>query len=131
MMKKNFAFLILRISLGIVFLSFGLGKFQNDIWAQTIKGMDLFMKLPWNVNISVILIGSMETVTGLALITGLFTRFFAGLAAFQLIDILILLRFEETRDIGLLGAAIYMAIGKNDFFSLNGLLKKIRKEGRK
>ena len=84
------------------------------------------MKLPWDVNISVILIGTMETITGLALIAGLFTRFFAGLAALQLISILILLKFEETRDIGLLGAAIYMMIDKNDSFSLDGLLKNKR-----
>jgi uncharacterized membrane protein YphA (DoxX/SURF4 family) len=123
MEKRNIAFLILRVSLGVVFLLFGIGKFQNDIWAQTIKSMEFFMKFPWDVNISVILIGTMETLTGLALILGLFTRFFAGLAALQLISILILLKFEETRDIGLLGAAIYTMVGSNDFFSLDGLLK--------
>ena len=126
MEKKNIAFLILRISLGVVFLLFGIGKFQNDIWAQTIKTMEFFVKLPWDVNISVILIGTMETITGLALITGLFTRFFAGLAALQLICILILLKFEETRDIGLLGAAIYITIDKNNPFSLDSLLRNKR-----
>jgi len=56
-MKNNFVSLIMRISLGTVFLMFGIGKFRNDIWAETIKGMDFFLKLPWNVNISVVVIG--------------------------------------------------------------------------
>ena len=103
---------------------FGIGKFRGDIWAETIKGMDFFLKLPWNVSISVYLIGALEVLTGVALIIGLFTRFFATLAVTQLIGILILLKFEEARDIGLLGMAIYMAIVENDAFAIDGLWRK-------
>lgn len=123
-LKNKFAFLIMRVSLGVVFLIFGIGKFRNDIWAETIKTMDFFIKLPWDVNISVILIGAIETLTGIALTIGLFTRFFAAVAAAQLIGILILLKFEETRDIGLLGMAIYMAIANNDCFGIDVLRRK-------
>ena len=117
-------YLFLRVSLGVVFVIFGLGKFQNDIWAQTIKAMDIFMKLPWNVNLSVFLIGTVETLTGVALIIGLFPRIFAAIAALQLTGILILLKFGEVRDIGLLGMAIYMALSNNDSFSVCSFWKK-------
>lgn len=129
-MKNKLAFLIIRVSLGIVFLIFGIGKFKNDIWAETIKAMYFFLKLPWDVNISVIVIGVIEALTGIALIIGLFTCFFAALAAAQLLGILILLKFEETRDIGLLGMAIYMAIVNNDSFGIDWLWKR-RKGGAK
>jgi uncharacterized membrane protein YphA (DoxX/SURF4 family) len=125
-MKNKFMFLIMRVSLGVVFLLFGIGKFRNDLWAETIRTMDFFTKLPWSVNISVVLVGIMEILTGGALIIGIFTRFFAAAAAFQLIAILILLRFEEIRDIGLLGMAICMAIVKEDSFGVDWSLKKRR-----
>lgn len=123
-MKNRFAFLILRLSLGLVFLIFGIGKFRNDAWAQTIRNMDFFLRLPWDIGVSVFLIGLTETVTGLALITGLLTRFFAVMAALQLSAILVLLNFQETRDIGLLGAAIYIAVVNDCFFSICSVCRK-------
>ena len=126
-MKNKLAFLVMRVSLGIVFLIFGMGKFRNDIWAETIRNMDFFLKLPWDVNASIFLIGISEIITGIALIVGLFTRFFSGLAAAQLFGILFLLKFEEARDIGLLGMAVYMAIAKNGSFGMDWFLAK-RKE---
>lgn len=123
-MKNKLAFLAMRVSLGIVFLIFGIGKFRNDIWVETIRTMDFFTRLPWDVDISVALIGITEILTGAALIIGLFRRFFAAAAAAQLIGILILLKFQETRDIGLLGMAIYMAIVNNDFFAIGRLWRK-------
>lgn len=127
-MKRNFAFLILRVGLGIVFLLFGIGKFQNDVWTQTIKTMNFFLVLPWDVGISVTLAGIIEIITGAALIIGLFPRFFAGLAAVQLAMILILLKFEEIRDIGLLGAALYIALVKDESLSVVWLWKKRKEE---
>ncbi len=123
-MKNRFAFLILRLSLGLVFLIFGIGKFRNDVWAQTIRSMDFFLSLPWDVGVSVFLIGLTETITGLALITGFFTRFFAVIAALELSAILVLLNFQENRDIALLGSAIYIAIVNERFFSVSSLWKK-------
>ncbi len=123
-MKKNIAFLFLRVGLGVVFLVFGIGKFQNDIWAQTMRTMNFFLALPWDVNISVILVGIVEAITGVALITGLFARFFAGTAAIQLMGILVLLKFEEVRDIGLLGAAIYIALIYDESLTITLFWKK-------
>lgn len=127
-MRNKLAFLIMRASLGMVFLIFGIGKFRNDIWAETIRTMDFFTKLPWSADTSVMLIGLVEILTGTALLIGLFTRFFAAIAAAQLMGILVLLKFEETRDIGLLGMAIYMAISNEDFFGVDWFWKK-RKGG--
>jgi uncharacterized membrane protein YphA (DoxX/SURF4 family) len=123
-MKNKLAFLAIRVTLGIVFLLFGIGKFRNDIWAETMRTMDFFIRLPWNVNISVALVGITEILTGLALIIGLFTRFFAAVAAAQLIGILILLKFQETRDIGLLGMAIYITMVNEDYLAIDRLWRK-------
>ena len=103
---------------------FGIGKLKNDIWAETIKTMAFFTKLPWDVNLSILVIGIFEIFTGVALIIGLFTRFFALLASAQLLGILILLKCEEVRDIGLLGAVIYMSIVKNNAFGVDYLLAR-------
>ncbi|MDD4956471.1 MAG: DoxX family protein [Candidatus Omnitrophica bacterium] len=110
-MRERIPYLILRISLGVVFLVFGIGKFQDDHWARTIRTMEPFISMPWDVSVSVLVIGFMELITGAALILGTLTRLFAVLAGLQLVAILILLGFQETRDIGLLGAAFYLAFG--------------------
>jgi uncharacterized membrane protein YphA (DoxX/SURF4 family) len=123
-MKNKLAFLAMRVALGIVFLIFGIGKFKNDLWAETIRTMDFFLRLPWDVNISLAFIGIAEMLTGAALIIGLSTRFFAAVAAAQLIGILILLKFQETRDIGLLGMAVYMIFVRDESFSVDYLWKK-------
>ena len=118
-MKNKIAFTILRVGLGVVFLIFGIGKFQGDIWAETIKGMEIFQSLPWSVDITVLLIGASEVATGTFLILGIFTRLFAAVASLQLITILFLLQFQEIRDIGLLAAAVYMALARNKSIELD------------
>jgi uncharacterized membrane protein YphA (DoxX/SURF4 family) len=122
--SHKIAVLLLRVSLGTVFLIFGIGKFQNDIWAQTIRNMDIFRGLPWSLDLTVLMIGVVETITGAGLIAGIFTRFFAALAAAQLTGIIILLKFEETRDIGLLGAALYLAMAGMETWGLGNIWKR-------
>ncbi|MGE5280415.1 MAG: DoxX family protein [Deltaproteobacteria bacterium] len=107
--QNRWLFLIPRVSLGVVFLIFGIGKFRDDLWAQTIRSMDFFGHLPWPVQVSVVAIGILETVTGALLVLGCLTRVAAGLAAMELCGILFLLNFQEVRDIGLLGMAVYLA----------------------
>lgn len=100
--------LILRCGLGLVFLIFGAGKFRGDEWADTMRSMEFFSYLPWSVDASIVAVGAIEVLTGIALIAGRYTRFFAGLAAAQLSAILILLYcygIREVRDIGLLAMA--------------------------
>jgi len=124
-MKHKIAYFILRLSLGAIFLTFGIGKFQNDYWARTIKAMEFFINLPWDVTLSVVLVGILEVVTGSFLILGLFTRFFSAMAVLQLIVILFLLRFQEVRDIGLLGVAIYLALVRDEAFSIRRIFKRL------
>ncbi len=77
-----------------------------------------------SLDLTVLMIGITETLTGPGLMLGVFTRFFAALAAVQLFSILLLLQFEETRDIGLFGAAVYMALAGNDVWGIGQLWKK-------
>jgi uncharacterized membrane protein YphA (DoxX/SURF4 family) len=117
-MKEKLGSTLLRIGLGTVFLLFGIGKFQNDYWARTMASMPFFEKLPWSTDISVLIAGCMEVLTGGCLVLGLWTRVFASLAAAQLVTILVLVQFQETRDIGLLGAALFMALAPDRSFGL-------------
>src|SRR3989344_4520326 len=121
---NKFSPFILRIGLGLVFLIFGIGKFTGDIWAETIKAMPFFTSLPLSIELIVILIGLVEIITGLSLIIGFKTRIFAMIASLQLISILLLLKFEEIRDIGLLAAAISLSITGSDFLTINPFKRK-------
>ena len=118
-MSVKIAYTVMRLCLGVVFLIFGVGKFQHDYWARTIETMDFFQHFPWPAAVSVILIGATEVATGVLLIVGLFTRMAAALSALQLTGILILLNFSETRDIGLWGTALYLAISAGPSFGLD------------
>lgn len=129
-MRNKISSLILRVGLGCVFLIFGIGKFRGDEWADTMRSMGLFSHLPWNVDTSIILSGTVEFVTGFALILGLFVRFFSLAACFQLSAILILLSvygIKETRDFGLLAMAIALFLSYEDFFSLGSFFHCRRK----
>lgn len=128
-MKDKAGRLALRISLGTVFLIFGIGKFQNDIWAQTIRNMAVIESLPWSTDATVIIVGVVEVVTAGALILGVFTRWFAALAALQLATILVLLKFQQIRDIGLLGAAVCLALTGNDWGGLGQFMQRKRDTG--
>ena len=123
---KAGAFTVMRVSVGAVFLVFGIGKFQHDYWARTIETMDVFQHLPWSPAISVLLIGTTEVAVGVLLLVGLWTRWAAGIAMFQLAAILFLLSFQETRDFGLWGAAFYMMIAPQPAWGLDALIQKRR-----
>ncbi len=109
-MKEKIALGLLRISLGSVFLIFGIGKFANDYWARTMSAMPFIEGLPWPAQYSVWGVGVVEVLTAVCLISGFFVRIAGIVAAVQLTAILILVQFQETRDIALLGSAIYLAI---------------------
>ena len=127
-MKKPVSSFILRIGLGLIFLFFGIGKFQNDIWAETMKNMPIFSLIPLNINTIVTIDGVIEVLTGIFLILGIFTRMTALIASLQLAAILFLLKFEETRDIGLLAMAISLTITGSNFLSIDNLINKDKNE---
>ncbi|MDD3374530.1 MAG: DoxX family protein [Candidatus Omnitrophica bacterium] len=108
-MKDKIIFSILRVSLGVVFLVFGIGKFTGDYWARSMEAMSIVQAMPWSSQYSVWAFGVVEILTSVLLIFGFFVRFAAVLAALQLLLILIVLQFQEVRDVGLLGMAIFLA----------------------
>jgi len=128
-MRRKLAWFILRVSLGAVFLIFGIGKFRNDIWAQTMRTMDFFQRLPWNVDTSIILAGITEVIIGICLILGFLSRFAAAVAVLMLVSILWLFSFQEIRDFGLLGAAACLMITPEVSWGIDWLVqaKKQRK----
>ena len=109
-MRNRIGLLLLRVSLGVVFLLFGIGKFRGDIWAQTMRSMDFFQRLPWNVDTSIMLTGTIEVIIGICLIIGFLSRYAAVAAVLMLISIIWLLQFQEIRDFGLLGVAVCLMI---------------------
>lgn len=125
-MKDKIPLVVLRVSVGLAFLVFGIGKFQNDYLARTIQTMGLFQALPWDVRFSTNLIGLMEVFTGLLLMLGWFSRLAAGLAVAQLTVILFLFGFSEVRDFGLLGAAVCLFLANDKTYSLDWFLAKRR-----
>jgi uncharacterized membrane protein YphA (DoxX/SURF4 family) len=127
-MKQKIAFLLLRISLGVIFLIFGIGKFRGDLWAQTMQGMDFFQNLPWSVGISIVLVGALEVITGAFLILGLLRRWASVIAAIQLTGILWLLNFQEIRDIGLLAIALYLALTCEGAWGIDWAMKHRRRK---
>jgi uncharacterized membrane protein YphA (DoxX/SURF4 family) len=127
-MKQKIAFLLLRISLGAIFLIFGIGKFRGDLWAQTMQGMDFFQNLPWAVGISIVLVGALEVTTGAFLILGLLRRWASAMAAIQLTGILWFLNFQEIRDIGLLAIALYLVLTCEGSWGIDWLMKHRRRK---
>lgn len=123
----NLSTLILRISLGLVFLFFGLGKFKGDAYAKTTKSLQIVKSLPILPDTTVLLIGSLEILIAILLLLGLYTRLASLLASLHLISILSifgLTNIDILRDIGLLGAAISLFLTGSEFFCLDNLLKK-------
>jgi len=115
----KYSTLALRLGLAIVFIYFGIGKLMHDIWFETIKAMPLFSFFGSGIDYFIYSIGVIEITIGLALMIGFKTKIFAALASLQLITILILLKFGEIRDIGLLAASIALFFSGSDFLSLD------------
>lgn len=102
MNKNAIGLLLLRIGLGGVFLWFGTDKFINpDIWVHYIPSW-FPMLIP--VSLFILLMGVVETLVGLMVLAGFYTRIAAAFAALMLVPILISLGYNEigVRDFGLL-----------------------------
>ncbi len=108
--------LVIRISLALVYLWFGVSKFiqpQHWIdawmppWAQ--HGVQAIGMSPAN---AMFLIGLFEVLVAISLATGFFMRWFAAAAIVFLLMVLIATGFNEivVRDIGLIGALTALVI---------------------
>lgn len=108
--------LLLRIGLGGVFLWFGTDKFIHpDIWVNYIP---TWFPMLVSVNLFVLLLGIVETLVGLLVLAGFYTRIAAVFAALMLVPILISLGYNEigVRDFGLLMLAVGLAVlGAGEF----------------
>lgn len=126
MNKNTVGRLLLRIGLGGVFLWFGIDKFVHpDIWVNYIPSW-FPMLIP--VSTFILLMGVVESLIGLFVLIGFYTRTSASIAALMMIPILISLGYNEigVRDFGILMlAAGVAALGAGDF-SLDAQILKTR-----
>ena len=128
-MRTSFPYHLLRISLAVVFLFFGIGKFQNDIWADTMRNMPIFHIFGTSPDLWIYAVGVIELIIAASFIFNRYTQFFAGFASLELLSILFLLHFGETRDIGLLGATLALFFWKNTIHQSESTSKKKLMEG--
>ncbi len=114
-MKKealsDIAILVLRIGLALVFFYFGVDKFIN---LQGNAAVASSLGVPINTIFFTIFYGVIEVVVGAFLMLGLFSRITAAVGAGMLISTLLAFWFKMQiflpRDVGLLGAAIFLLI---------------------
>lgn len=84
----RYGILLLRVSLGVVFLWFGFLKFfpglspAEDLAATTVNRLSFGLISP---QVAILLIAALETVIGLGLITGVAMRVTLALLAFQMV----------------------------------------------
>ncbi len=130
-MKKEFigiSTFILRIGLAIVFLYFGLDKFINlEANINIIKSIGF---IPINIKFFTIFFSVIEILVASFLILGLFTRITAIVASLMILTIFLTFWFLFNdliiRDIGLLAAAVSLAITGSDVISIDKIIKNTR-----
>jgi uncharacterized membrane protein YphA (DoxX/SURF4 family) len=125
---KPYASAILRISMSLVFLWFGLSQIFNS--ADFLGYLPSFaLNLPIQAKTLVILNGIFEAVFGLLLLFGLFTRISSIVLALNLTGIMFSLGYNEiaVRDFGLVMATFVVFINGKDTLCLDNKLRKKRK----
>ncbi len=119
-MKNDIGALILRVTLGVIFLSHGLVKFQGGIenvvgWFESI-GLPGFMAYG---------IAGIEVAGGMALIVGLGTRVVSVLFSLILIGAIVKVKLAAgfldgyAYDVVLLAIAIHLSLNGSKFLSLD------------
>jgi len=109
---SKYSDLILRLGLGFVFIYFGIDKFFHpSYWIGYIPA---WFVIPISMTVFIYLMGIVETVVGLGIVTNRHLRFFAAIAALMLIGISISIGWNEitVRDIGLLAVAVSLMLKK-------------------
>lgn len=111
--------LILRLSLAIVFLWFGIDKFFHPAyWANAwmpdfVINFGAYFHI--SVNALVYSIGIIELLVGISLVSNMFIDFFALIAIVLLVSISIFYGFNEVlvRDIGIIGGLLALIFWPN------------------
>ena len=117
---KEYGPIVLRISLSLVFLWFGLtGVFNTEQFIGYVP--EFAYSLPISIESIVILNGIFEIVLGTLLIIGLFTRIVAFILFLHTLIIMFLLGYNDiaVRDFGIALATLAIAFNGPDNWSLD------------
>ena len=112
--------IVLRISLALVFLWFGLtGVFNTEAFIGYVP--EFAYNLPISIESVVILNGIFEIVLGVLLITGLFTRLVAFVLSLHVFSIMFSLGYNDVAviDFGIALATLAIAFNGADNWSLD------------
>ena len=110
---------ILRLSLAIVFLWFGIDKFFHPTYWITAWMPQVLLSFGATLHISanalVYSVGIIELLVGISLASNMFVNFFALIAAVFLVVVSLFFGFNEilVRDIGLIGALLALVFWPN------------------
>ena len=121
--------LMLRLSLAIVFLWFGVDKFVNPgYWSHQLPDtIKVIAGITEESEYGLIhLIGVFEILVGSALASGIFTRYVAAIASAFIFSIIVTtgLNPATVRDIGLLGISLYLVSISDATMSWKSYLKR-------
>lgn len=119
--NKNYATAIIRISLALILLWFGIDEILNpQNWFGYIPAW-LSSVLPFSLNTFIILNGIFEIIIGSLLLIGFYTRIIAFIAALHLFFITIAVGYNEVgvRDFGLTMMAISLIFSGAGVLSLD------------
>jgi len=121
---EKYAPLVIRAGLGTVWLLFGVDKFVNPLnWMGYIPA---WLPLPIAKEVFMGSLAVVETVVGAGLILGIFTRFFAGLAALMLLPIMYSLGYNEIsiRDFALFCMSVAMFLRRSTPYAIENRWKR-------
>ena len=124
--REDLCLLFFRIGLGGVFLYFGIDKFFRPLpWTKWIPEWFSAL-LPIDLFTFIYILGVVETIIGLMVLIGFFTRSASAVAAAFLIFLIASFGFNEImiRDFGLMFLALGLAIIGPGCYSLDEKLKK-------
>ncbi len=117
---KNFAPVILRIGLAVVFIWFGMSQLLNGLlWVSWVPSWAI-TALNMSPAIIVMINGAFEVVAGSMLALGIFVRLFAFLLTLHLLFIIFGVGFTAIgiRDFGLLCATLALFLWGPDMFAI-------------
>ena len=120
MNSKDFAFVILRVSMALVFLYFGFQQvYSPDSWTSFVPEFAILSGMTAN-NI-VMINGVLELILGSFLIVGIYVRFSALILSLHLIGIAISIGFTPLgiRDFGIAFATLALSIFGSDKYTLD------------
>jgi len=119
--NKFYATVVIRISLALVLLWFGIDQILNPgNWFGYIP-LSISSIIPFNLGTLILLNGIIEIIMGVLLLIGLYTRIIAFIAALHLLSITIAVGYNEigVRDFGLTMMAISLIFSGAGVLSLD------------